>query len=150
MVQSYKLVLTTEQLGELEWARDHHSKPYVRERAAAILKVAEGQSIRQVALNGLLKRREPAFSPQHTGAEEAAAELQEVIRRSPRLYGLKRSRWWLDGLRQVVNWLRGLSLAGVHKLLRRLGIRYKRGRRYVHSPTQSMTRRWPSFKPFVS
>jgi len=74
------------------------------------------------------------FSPQHTGAEEAAAELQEVIRRSPRLYGLKRSRWWLDGLRQVVSWLRGLSLAGVHKLLRRLGIRYKRGRRYVHSP----------------
>ena len=59
MAQSYKLVLTAEQLGELEWARDHHSKPYVRERAAAILKVAEGQSIRQVALNGLLKRREP-------------------------------------------------------------------------------------------
>jgi len=59
MAQSYKLVLTTEQLSELEWARDHHSKPYVRERAAAILKVAEGQSIRQVALNGLLKRREP-------------------------------------------------------------------------------------------
>ncbi len=47
---------------------------------------------------------------------------------------LKRSRWWLDGLRQGVNWLRGLSLAGVHKLIRRLGIRYKRGRRYVHSP----------------
>jgi len=74
------------------------------------------------------------FPPQHTSAEEAAAELQEVVRRSPRLYGLKRSRWWLDGLRQVVSWLRRLSLAGVHKLLRRLGIRYKRGRRYVHSP----------------
>ncbi len=57
-----------------------------------------------------------------------------MVRRSPRLYGLDRSRWWLDGLRQVVVWLRGLSLAGVYKLLRRLGIRYKRGRRYVHSP----------------
>ena len=48
--------------------------------------------------------------------------------------GLGRSRWWLDGLRQAVDWLRPLSLAGVHRLLGRLGIHYKRGRRYVHSP----------------
>jgi transposase len=52
-----KVNLTTEQHRELVWARDHHEKPYVRERAAAILKVAEGQSVRQVALRGLLKRR---------------------------------------------------------------------------------------------
>jgi len=56
------------------------------------------------------------------------------VRRSPRLYGLKRSRWWLDGLRQKVSWLNGLSLSGVHKILRRLQVSYKRGRRYVHSP----------------
>lgn len=56
------------------------------------------------------------------------------MRRSPRLYGLKRSRWWLDGLRQVVDWLKGLTLVAVSKILRRLGIRYKRGRHYVHSP----------------
>jgi hypothetical protein len=54
-----ELVLTTEQRAELEWARDHHSKPYVRERTAAILEVADGQSNRQVALHGLLRRREP-------------------------------------------------------------------------------------------
>lgn len=59
------------------------------------------------------------------------------MRRSPRLYGLKRSRWWLDGLRQSVAWLGGLSLPGVHKILCRLKIRYKRGRRYVHSPDPS-------------
>lgn len=73
------------------------------------------------------------FSP-HRTEEEAAWEVQEVVRRSPRLYGLKRSRWWLDGLRQVVTWLRGLTLAGVFKVLKRLGIHYKRGRRYMHSP----------------
>lgn len=56
------------------------------------------------------------------------------MHRSPRLYGLKRSRWWLDGLRQIVSWLERVSLAGIHKILRRLKIRYKRGRRYVHSP----------------
>lgn len=31
-------------------------------------------------------------------------------------------------------WLAGCSLGGVQRLLRRLGLVYKRGRRYVHSP----------------
>ena len=39
--------------------RDNDDKAYKRERAAAILKVAAGQSVRQVALNGLLKKRKP-------------------------------------------------------------------------------------------
>jgi hypothetical protein len=34
----------------------------------------------------------------------------------------------------VVPWLARCSLSGVHGLLRRLGVAYKRGRRYVHSP----------------
>lgn len=42
----------------LEQARDHSPKAYVRERAAAILKIAEGQSASQVAQHGLLKRRQ--------------------------------------------------------------------------------------------
>lgn len=49
-------------------------------------------------------------------------------------FGLPRSRWWLAGLRQVVSWLGCLSLAGVHQVLRRLRIHYKRGRRCMHSP----------------
>jgi transposase len=49
--------LSQEQVSELEDLRDHHPYAYVRERAAAILKVAEGTSVRQVALEGLLKRR---------------------------------------------------------------------------------------------
>jgi hypothetical protein len=51
--------LTEQQVQEVEQARDHHPKPYVREAAAAILKVAAGQSARQVALVGLLRRRDP-------------------------------------------------------------------------------------------
>ena len=48
---------------ELTWARKHHAKAYVRERAAAILKVAAGTSMRQVAANGLLQvRTEEAVS----------------------------------------------------------------------------------------
>jgi len=37
----------------------HHPLPYVRERAAALLKMADEQSGRQVALHGLLKKRYP-------------------------------------------------------------------------------------------
>ncbi len=60
--------------------------------------------------------------------------MEEILRQSPRLYDLPRSRWWLAGIRQVIDWLAPLSLVGVHRLLRRLGLCYKRGRRYVHSP----------------
>lgn len=51
--------LTQPQQEELERARVGHSKAYVREAAAAILKVAAGQSVRQVALGGLLRPRDP-------------------------------------------------------------------------------------------
>lgn len=66
--------------------------------------------------------------------ESAAQELQAIVHRSPRLYGLGRSRWWLEGLQQVVPWLKDLTTVGVHKILCRSGVRYKRGRRYLHSP----------------
>ena len=41
----------------LEAMRDHHPKPHLRERAAALLKVADGASVNAVARQGLLKRR---------------------------------------------------------------------------------------------
>lgn len=39
-----KIILTEAQRQELENTRDHHEKPYMRERAAAILKIADGAS----------------------------------------------------------------------------------------------------------
>lgn len=52
-----KLCLTAEQIEELKLGRNRHAKAYVREKAAAILKIHQGQSVRQVALHGLHKRR---------------------------------------------------------------------------------------------
>ncbi len=52
-----RLQLTKEERDELEQLRDHHPKAYVRERTAAILKVAAGQAPEHVAEVGLLKRR---------------------------------------------------------------------------------------------
>ena len=56
------------------------------------------------------------------------------MRRPPRLFGLERSRWRLEDLGRAVPWLRGRARGSVHRLLRRLGVRYKRGRAYLHSP----------------
>lgn len=54
-----KVILDEPQRQELEAMRDHHADAYMRERAAALLKIAGGQSAHQVALNGLLKQRDP-------------------------------------------------------------------------------------------
>lgn len=39
--------------------RDHDTRPYVRERCGALLKIADGMSAHRVAQEGLLKRRDP-------------------------------------------------------------------------------------------
>lgn len=53
-----KLTLSDEQRQELVEHRDHDPRPDVRERCAAMLKIAEGQVARQVAQRGLLKPRD--------------------------------------------------------------------------------------------
>jgi hypothetical protein len=47
---------------------------------------------------------------------------------------LPRTRWWLDGIRQVIPWLSSCCLATVWQTLDRWDLHYKRGRRHVHSP----------------
>ena len=59
MTQAYQLNLSEEQERELRRLRDHSPLPYVRVRAAAILKVAHGHSIRWVARSGLLRPVHP-------------------------------------------------------------------------------------------
>ncbi|MBX3015720.1 MAG: IS630 family transposase [Caldilineaceae bacterium] len=65
--------------------------------------------------------------------------MLQVVRRTPRCFGYAESRWRLARLAQQIPWLSGLSRAGVSQVLTRLGIHYKRGRHYVHSPD---TRYW--------
>jgi hypothetical protein len=63
------------------------------------------------------------------------------VHRPPRSFDLGRSRWWLDGLRQAVTWLRSLASSGVWRRLRRLGLQDKRGRRSVPSPDSAYDRK---------
>lgn len=53
------LSLSLDQKTELEQIRDNHEKSYMRERAAALLKISEGQTPHSVATEGLLKPRDP-------------------------------------------------------------------------------------------
>lgn len=54
-----RLVLSAVDRHALAHLRDQAPKPYLRERAAALLKIADGASAASVARTGLLKPRHP-------------------------------------------------------------------------------------------
>lgn len=53
------LSLSPDARRELSHHRDHDPRPYVRERCAALLKVADGMAPFAVARHGLLQPRDP-------------------------------------------------------------------------------------------
>lgn len=59
MPQLRTLELTEQERQGLLSHRDHDPHPAVRERCAALLKIAEGQPAHRVAQQGLLKPRDP-------------------------------------------------------------------------------------------
>jgi hypothetical protein len=56
------------------------------------------------------------------------------VRRDPHCLGIDRARWTLSHLLGLCPWLRLATQGGLCHLLQRLGIHYKRGRDWVHSP----------------
>lgn len=54
-----RLALSSAQRTELETLRDSAPQPYLRERAAALLKIADGMPAAHVARSGLLRSRDP-------------------------------------------------------------------------------------------
>ena len=154
--------ITQDQQDQLEQLRDTDKRPYMRERAAAMLKIAEGVSPRQVALNGLLKPRKPdtvyswlhryekdgvaglqiksgrgrkpAYFPRYQGKQEAKEAILNTVRRDPGMFDRAKSRWDLGLISQVCDWLAVKCPSSLSQLLKRLKISYKRGRSYVHSP----------------
>lgn len=59
MYQRRTLALSDDERAELLSHRDHDPKPYVRERCAAVLQIAEGHSPHAVANDGLPRGRDP-------------------------------------------------------------------------------------------
>ena len=160
MAKHHKLELTEDEIQTLVDLRDKGEPAYLRERATALLKIHEGFSPHEVAHRGLLKKRDPdtvyawlrryrehgisglsnkpgrgrkaAFSPK--SPEEAGSELLVAIGQDPGSVNEHQTRWTLRSLGQVVPWLEGLSLPGIHQIFSRLGLSYKRAREYLRSP----------------
>jgi len=59
MYQRRTLALSDDERAQLLSHRDHDPKPYVRERCAALLKIADGDAPYAVANAGLLRHRDP-------------------------------------------------------------------------------------------
>jgi transposase len=162
MPQPRTIRLTAAEETTLVEARDHHPVAYSRERAAAVLKVASGRSVRRVAADGLLRPRRPetvgdwvdryqelgvvalgvrpgrgrksVYAGAGLSRGQAAEAVLDQVHRPPRSAGVDRSRWSLAALLATALWLRGLSLSGLSRLLSRLGVRYRRGQEHLHSP----------------
>ena len=56
------------------------------------------------------------------------------MHQTPENFGIQRSRWTLALILEVIPELAVGTVQGVWSILNRLGIRYKRGRKHVHSP----------------
>jgi hypothetical protein len=81
----------------------------------------------------------PLFPPRFEDIESAKEELLHTVRRDPRAFGIEGTRWTLEAIHQVCDWLRVNSPAGVSRLLDRLDVSWKRSRDYVHSPDPDYT-----------
>ena len=135
---------------ELERVARHGEPAYVRPKALALLNLADGRPVREVART-FRRSRQALYDWRRRFAEDGVAglwvrpgrgrkptadldELARYVRQSPRRFGMARTRWTLAALAQVVPSVRGFSPYGVQKALARAGIRYKRGQPSVHSP----------------
>jgi hypothetical protein len=76
----------------------------------------------------------PLFPPQYATEGEANQALLQVVCRDPATFGYSQSRWKLSLIAEVCAWLQVKGPSSVCRVLRRLGIPYKRCREYIHSP----------------
>jgi transposase len=125
-------------------------KPHLRMKAVALWNLGQGKTRREVAeflgvsqasLSAWAKRFRAegvaglAIRPgRGRPARAQVAEVEHVLRQSPRVFGLTQTRWTLRALAQVVPSLQGFSEMGVWKVLNRSGYRYKRGQPHLSSP----------------
>jgi transposase len=144
------LQLSDEESKELQRLMRRAEKPHVRMKAAALWNLSRGKTRREVAeflgvssvsVSAWAKRFRVegvaglAIRPgRGRPARAREAEVEQVLRQSPRSFGLAQTRWTLRALAQVVPSLRGFSEMGVWKVLQRMGLRYKRGQPHLSSP----------------
>ena len=142
---------------ELEQVVRHGQPAHVRVKAVALLALADGRKIGEVARlvrcsrQALTEWRKRYRAEGLSGLQvrpgrgrRSAIDLdavREIVRSSPREHGIARTRWTLASVAQAVPGLSGYSPRGVQKVLARAGVRYKRGQAWVHSPDPEYARK---------
>lgn len=142
--------LSSSQRDELQWFSRNGQPAHVRVKALALLNLDGGMALSQVArifrfsraaLYAWIERYSDqgivGLRVQPGRGRKARADLKEIeryVRRAPREFGLRQTRWTLKALADVVPSLRGFTPYGVQKALARAGFHYKRGQPWVHSP----------------
>ncbi len=82
----------------------------------------------------------PVFFPR--SQEQAKREMDQVVHQTPRDYGIDRTRWRLEDLRQALDWLEHYSLPGMSQLLARLKFSLKAAAGFIHSPDPAYPAKW--------
>lgn len=84
--------------------------------------------------SGQAEGESPLFPPPDQTKEQIRETVLDLVHQPPRAQGLKQTRWSLNALRRTAPFSGLTTDSGVHRALAHLGVTYKRGRAYVHSP----------------
>jgi transposase len=150
-----KLRISGKHLLQLQRAARTHNKPAIRERAAAILKVVNGQSVDEVAQHGLLVRRhrstvynwietyfshglnlwqQPRKRRRKVSESQQKQLLKILISQSPQDFGAEQTRWTLALLHQKVDFLSVYkSLSSIFNLISSLRLAWIRCKDFTES-----------------
>jgi len=144
------LSLSEEELDQYWRVYKRHPKPYVRIRALGIILVAAGYSYRRIGgffhicPNTVCEWVKRARLGDMGGLENKpgrgrkskvdAEEVLDIVRRSPSQFGFKESRWTLSLLKAACPELSLMTGSGIWRLLRRIGVSWKRGQHKLTSP----------------
>lgn len=144
------LQISEQERRELQGLMRRAAKPHLRLKAIALWNLGQGKTRREVAeflgvsavsVGAWAKRFRSegvaglAIRPgRGRPARARKDEIEQLLRQSPRSFGLHQTRWTLRSLAQVAPSLKGFSEMGVWKVLQRMGLRYKRGQPQVSSP----------------
>lgn len=144
------LELSVEQMDELRGLMRRGERAHLRLKAAALWNLGQGKTQKEVCeFLGVSRASVRAWAERYRtegahglavrsgrGRKERAdqAEVARLLGQSPRESGVAQTRWTLSALAKAAPSLAGFSPAGVMKVLKRMGISYKRGQPYLYSP----------------
>ncbi len=74
--------------------------------------------------------------------EQAKADLEVLLHRSPAAFGIQRTRWRLQDVGRALGWLNGYSDPGIYKVLKRLGFSRKQAMNFIRSPDPEYRAKW--------